>query len=319
VTVSTANASVTVGESGSVVIDLLKPGEVSVAASREGYFDWSGTATVEAEATGSLSVTMKRQYSAARVVVTDGTSPLTGAEVYLHGQTVTTGKDGVALFEDVPTGTYSASVSCDLYDDSSTSVPVVYGSTSEKTVALARSTGNVSVWIQEGASGYAIGTGGKMSLNGVTVDIDSGGKADFTSVPTGTYTAVTDCPCYAAGSVSVTVTKGRALDTRFIGGSSIPLRLNRLTATTVTFTFLKGNGSPLVGATVSISLIANGTTFSFSYVTDSNGKFTEKAVPNGSYDILVSPANGLYPMRFTAIVSGSGAVIMSSLSSSWWT
>ena len=303
---------------GQATFNNVPVGDYTVTAAKTGYTSNSVDISITDGATATATVSLTRQTGNATITVDDGADPISGASVTLNGQTLTTNALGRVTFSNVPTGPYTVSATAANYDGNTADITVAYGETATAAISLSRQTGDVSVWVFD-HSNFA--TMGNVSMSGVgvtmygrTVVTNSYGCADFTNVPTGTYTATASYTGFVTNSISVTVTHGRTLDTGYVPGTSYRILLDKPVADQITITALCNDDSPLVGATVKITNQSSGS--SMSGTTNASGQVTFNNVANGNWTVLVTPADYLYPNSSTITVTDTNNTFV--IKSQWW-
>lgn len=244
-----------------------------------------------------------------RVTDTDGT-PIAGLTVTIDGRTTTTDADGQYLFDKVPVGTHSATITRpDGYTIVTTPPPFTVADGSETPITgvdfrLAENP-TLSGTVRAGGSGVAgvtvtaSGPGGT-PLSTVT---DANGDYSFPRLPLGEYTVAVDVPeGYAAsGAVSreESVIEGDVDDVDFA-----LVRLGAIDGTVRT-----DGGAAVSGVVISVS----GPAGTQQLTTDADGAYGLGTLPPGSYTITVTPPAGstvVGAATRTVIITDAGEVVI---------
>lgn len=226
--------------------------------------DVSG-ATVTAEAAGG---TQGRQFSMFK-----------SASAAAFAVTAVTDATGIARFNNLPPGNYKFTVIHSGQEMKSLAVAVTDGATSNGTVVLPASGGNIVAMISDANSKAAINGATVALKNGTTVielkTTDSNGTAVFSGLTAGiTYTLAASAANYDSNSIDVTVTDKETI--------AAPMALTSQGGR-VTITVTDG-ANPLSGAMV--RLTGNGE--DRTATTDDSGEATFTNVPAGSYTVQAS-------------------------------
>ena len=316
-TVSVGGRSDTTDMLGQVGFDL-SAGTYTITASKDGYTENTAGITVTNGGNATATVSLTQQTGNATITVNNGVNPINGASVTLNGQTLTTNGSGQVTFNNVPPGQYTVSATAANYNGDTAQITIAFGTTATATISLTRQTGNISVWVFDHSNfatmGNVIMSGVNVTMNGQTVPTNSYGHADFTNVPTETYTATASYTGFLTNSISVTVTNGRTLDTGYVPGYSYQILLDKPVAGQVLITALRNSGAPLVGATVRITEQSSG--LYMTGTTNASGQVTFNSVASGAWTVNITPADYLYPMAFTMNVSETNNTF--TFQSIWW-
>ena len=198
---------------------------------------------------------------------------IAGATVKLGTYSMTSNSEGKAIFENVPNGTYSLTVTkedytsySDVYDiTGNTTIPVTLTSTKKNDITiLVKDAANNAVVGAEVTLTPTVGTA--MSNN-----TDSQGKVVFTDVESGNYTLEVEKSGFSTYTQSINVTG----DQTFTAVIKTYYNLN--------FIIIDGiENSPLNGAQVKVEALEK--------TTDSQGKATF-SLPSGTYNVRVEKEN----------------------------
>ena len=237
----------------------------------------SGEVVIANGTTATATIALARQTGGAKITVTDGASPLSGATVSVEGNsqipTVTTDTNGVATFTNIPTGTYKFSAAkADYADGSVTGVVVANGATATADITLARQVGSAKITVTDGdnpISGITV----SVTVNGQvkTETTNAQGEATFTSIPTGQYT-FTATSGYDSKTAVVTI----AADTPASTTITLPAMGS------VDFIVTSGSG-PVPGAKISVTV--NGSKIDKNSGADGKASFANLPVGNYTFDI----------------------------------
>lgn len=262
------------------------------------------TVTVEYNTTAEIKVTNEEKTGSIKVQKrTEGQKNVEGITFYLKGTSdsgreinipATTDKDGVAVFENVPVGTYS------IIEDEETvpygylvadekEVTVIYSETVDAEIINNEQTGTVQVHKRtegqknvEGIKFYLRGT----SDTGREIDIpaitDENGIAKFENVPIGTYKVIEDEKTVPYGYLvaaekEVTVTYAETVDTDILNAEQTgTIQVHKKTAD---MTNVEGIRFILSGVS------DTGREIHIEAVTDKDGLAKFEGVPVGTYTI----------------------------------
>ena len=281
----------TVTEDGSTV-----PAAYLVADEQEVTVEYNETAEVKVtneEKTGSIKV-QKR---------TEGQKNVEGITFYLKGTSdsgreinipATTDKDGVAVFENVPIGTYS------IIEDEETvpygylvadekEVTVIYAETVDAEILNNEQTGTVQVHKRtegqknvEGITFYLKGTSDTGREINIPAETDKDGIAKFENIPIGTYKVIEDEKTVPYGYLvaaekEVTVTYAETVDTDILNNEQTgTIQVHKKTAD---MTNVEGIRFILSGVS------DTGREINIPAITDKDGLARFENVPIGTYTI----------------------------------
>ena len=270
-------------------------GTYPYTASKTGYADTSGTATIAgnggASGTG-IDLSASRLAYNLTITVKDGTAPVDGASVSLDGRTAATDANGQAAFTGLPWGSYTYAVSKTGYTDTNGTATIDGSGGASGTitdVSSARLTYGCTITVRDGADPVG---GASVRLGAQTVTTDVNGNAVFTALPWGDYAYTVSKTEYSdkTGTASIAANGD-------VSGTSVDLNSSR-TAYPLTIE-VKDGATPILGAVVSIG----GSTAT----TDASGNAVFTALPWGNYPYTVSAA-GYSDTTGTASVAANGDV-----------
>lgn len=221
VTISGNGVSQTVytNASGMAIFSNLAAGTYSLAASKENYNSSTGNSiTIESGITKTDALALTMQTGNANVTVFSSGLPVEGAVVAVDGTalTGTTNASGVAAINDIPTGSYTFTVSKMGYNTASSgNVSITNGSTATTAINLSMQTFIITA---------SAGAGGSITPSGTTSVSYSGSQ---------TYTITADA--------------GQNIDSIIVDGSSIPV-----TGSPQAYTFSNVTGSHTIAAAFAV-------------------------------------------------------------------
>jgi len=237
--------------------------------------------------------------------VTDGTYPITGASVTDGTRTATTDSTGNYKITGVPDGTYTVTAAASGYHSTSHQATVSCGGTTTLNFTLTKIlNGAISGKIFDADTGLPI-VGATVTDGTRTATTNTSGDYTLSDVPPGTYTVIASASGYQSLSQSVNVQEGLTSTANFAlnpasqatavsvssisyyteGGKDGKMHLRIVVA------LVDDLGSPVGGASVSISVNLNGSRYtSGTGTTGTDGKVTFKlnAAPSGTYTTTVT-------------------------------
>lgn len=284
VTVNGQEQTMTTDANGVAAFTNLATGTYTFTATKADYNSNTASATISGGSIAAAAVTLTRQTGNAKITVTDGTLPLSGATVSVtvngQAQTATTAANGEATFTNIPTGTYTFTATKSDYESGTANdVAITVGATATSTIALAHQTGSAKITV----------TDGTLLLSGATVSVTvngqeqiattvANGEATFTNIPTGTYTFTATKSGYGSGtSNGLTIAKGAT--------ATATVALTRQTGN-AKITVTDGT-APLSDVTVSVTLNGQAQTA----ITAANGEATFTNIPAGTYTFTATKAD----------------------------
>ena len=211
VTVNGQAKTATSAANGEATFANLPTGTYTFTATKTGYGSGTASDVVIADGiTTTATIALARQTGGAKIMVTDGATPLKDATVSItvngQAQTATTAANGEASFTNLPTGTYTFTATKAGYGSNmANNVAITSGATTPATIALTRQTGNVKITVTDGDN----------PISGITVSVtvngqvkaettNAQGEVTFTSIPTGQYT-FTATSGFASNTADVTI------------------------------------------------------------------------------------------------------------------
>ncbi len=301
---STVVDTKTTGSDGTAVFSGLTAGSAyTIAASAANYSSKSINTTVTDKETvaAAIALTPTQQTGNANITVTDGAGPVSGAavSVTVNGQprTETTGADGVAVFANLPSGTYGFTATMAGYDSGAANdVTITGGMTATAAISLTRETGGLAIAVTD-ASGISLGfvtiritADGQFIAEGTNLP---SGTMGLTDLPIGEYTVTVTKDGYVTGTENVTVTSGAT--------ASKTVALARQTGG-VRIDVSDGVSTALSGAIVSVTIDGQERTAT----ADAGGIATFTDLPTGSY--IFTAAAGGYDSGSLTITITSGTM-----------
>lgn len=292
---NTIVASGLTDENGAVLLGGVADGEYTIYASLPNYYSNASIVTVVNGKTTKGTVTLTPENGTAKIKVSDGTNPLSGATVFTSvGGTVYTGTTddtGVATISSLPVGDYIFTASMTGYTNGTCLVTINAGSTTNGYIELAGAGGAMTIMVTDGNNGIG-GAQVSVIINGTirTVAANESGKAIFRNLPTGTYKFSAGAPGYQVNKAYILV---MSVDNR----SSITL-----TGAGVLFiNVMTYGGTRIGGASVSVKM-PNGTEYS-AISNNYNGIAYFWHIPNGIYTFTASKT-GYETISQTITVNG---------------
>ena len=176
-------STVNTDESGAAVYNRVPQAEYTYSITKTGYVDVIDVALSVNTADVLEVVTLLKPSYAVTVTVTDGTNPISGANVTFDGVSANTDASGVLIITDKIAGNYNYTVSQTGYNDATGNVTVVDIDVAEN-VTLVLTTYAVTFNVKKGANAIVDAA---VVLDGTTVNTDASGVANFTSKIPGTY------------------------------------------------------------------------------------------------------------------------------------
>ncbi len=265
VTAGGSTQSAETNASGQVTLALEGDADIHYTFSKTGYSDVSGVLT--GESAGQVGVTMKKLHTVT-FAVTDGETPMPGANVLFNGAEKTTDNAGMVAFN-VNNGTYAYEVSHRNIADSAAGSVTVDGSSVDIPVVL--SGGNRVDFIVKNDAGAAI-EGALVTIGGMPPKVET----DADGVARAWLVAGQLCEYYVEHPEHQALT-GEFMVEAGMGPVELSLSRNRYN---VIFVVTDAAGGPLSGATVSID--------GRSAVTGAEGRVVVSFLKTGSYDITIT-------------------------------
>ena len=295
-------ASVTSGGNGAITgsdgaYSLSAPaGTATVTAALSGYQSASTTVTVTSGASTTASTLQLAPINPGNVtghVVDSNNNALAGATITAAGLNTTTAADGSYALNNLPAGTTTINASLTGFQNGSTSVTVVAGTTTAApTITLVSGSGTITGTVTS-SSGAAI-SGASVGYGGGTTTTNTSGGYTLTGVPTGTVQLVASASGFQSVTQAVTVNGGATSTANFT--------LSPATGGTVTGKVTNiSNGALLSGATVSWS---GGST-----TTNTSGVYTLSNVTAGTQGITASKTGYLPRTLNVGVTSGATATL----------
>ncbi|BBB90376.1 carboxypeptidase regulatory-like domain-containing protein [Methylomusa anaerophila] len=309
VTVNGTAQTASTNSAGVASFTNIPTGTYAFTAAMAGYAsNTAANVAITNGATATAAISLTRQTGNASITVTDGANPLSGAtvSVTVNGsvQTATTNGSGVASFANIPSGTYTFTASKSEYNDNTVSVTITSGGTAAAAVALARQTGNVNITVTDGANPLSSVTV-SVTVNGSlqTATTNGSGVANFSNIPTGTYTFTASKSGYNSNTASVAVASGSP--------AAATVALTRQTGNvTVTLSGTMSASNYTVTVTDSASATHTGT------VSSGSTTATISNIPVGNCTVTVSAPSGYTaipnPNSFTLTTAGQAVAVTSS-------
>ena len=234
-------------------------------------------------ATGAVAGALRPAANGAitgQIVNTAG-SPISGAQITINNQTITTDTTGLYRFATLPAGTYPVTVSASGYATKSLSATVAPGADTSFTVKMGVTYGKFTGTVTDQGLGVA----------GAIVQALSGGLITAVAVadPSGQYTlwvpgsGTYDVRASQIGRVTTTLT---ALTLSVGGTTTANLTLPRMG--TIAGSVRDGSSNPVANA----QILVTGGTFSAAATTDSNGNYSLIGIPAGSPYSATASASG---------------------------
>jgi len=233
-------------------------------------------------ASGAVAGTLRAAVNGAMIgqIVDAFGNPISGAQITVNSQNITTDTTGLYRFGTLPAGTYSVTVSATGYATQSLSATVAPGADTSFTVTMGVTYGKFTGTVTDQGVGVASAIVQALSaglITGVAVADQNGQYALW--VPGGTY----DVRASAIGRVTTTVS---ALSVGAGGTTSANLTLPRMG--TIAGSVRDGSSNPVANAQV----LVTGGSFSAAATTDVNGNYSLIGVPTGSPYSATATATG---------------------------
>ncbi|MFK5855623.1 MAG: T9SS type A sorting domain-containing protein, partial [Bacteroidota bacterium] len=184
VDVTIDGVTVTSDNTGLAWFDNYQPGTYTFTASKDGYITETGSITI-INSTASATVILTPNAFDMFFWCTEEGSPmgLTDVDVTIDGVTVTSGFDGLALFETYAPGSYNYTAEKEGYITENGMVTIVDGNI-EEFVVMSPVTYAIMFIIDNGLEPVA---GVEVNINGITIVTDTDGEAIFTNMNLGNY------------------------------------------------------------------------------------------------------------------------------------
>ncbi|WP_371377224.1 carboxypeptidase regulatory-like domain-containing protein [Sporomusa aerivorans] len=293
----------TTDEMGQVIFYSQPVGMTGYTVTKSGYDTKSGSITIVNGTAASETIAIIRQTGTATITITNGIDPISGATVTIpaFAWTVTTNELGQATFTDVPTGTYNFTATKTDYRSNNTTVPVSHGTTTNGTIIIVRQTGSAVITVSEGSTPIQ-GATVSVTVDGTerTIATDSSGRAQFSNLPTGSYTFTVTKTDYNTNTCSAMVVNS--------GNTPAVVSLTRQTGNAA-ITVNDGT-NPISGAIVSITV--DGTTRAAT--TNELGQATFTSIPTGTYTFTATKND--YDSATTNVTVTNGSTATGSISMS---
>ncbi|WP_169907692.1 carboxypeptidase regulatory-like domain-containing protein [Priestia abyssalis] len=289
--------------SGTYMFSGLAPGQYQVRASAVNFGTNTVGATVISNATTITNIPLQPNPGRITGTLTDsltGTG-ISGATVQLINSsgtvvnTTITNGNGTYLFESVVPGSYSVVFTANGYSSSTVGAIVNSNQTTVINAALSRMAGALSGTVVNNSNVGIEGAQVTVFQNNIpvaTAVTDSNGDYLIPNLASGDYVVVASAENFAAQTLAAMIIDGQITLLNFT------LQPN---PGTLTGQVTDSNGTPIIGATVSVQLSTGTGIIIASAVTDSNGIYTIPGLSSGTYTV-----NATAPNFQTAI---SGAVI----------
>jgi len=303
-TVSDGTRTTTTDATGEYNIANMPPGTYQVTASKSGYHSLSLTVTVLSGGTAVANFSLNEVivFGTITGTVTDAEdgSAIWGAQVSDGISTVLTDATGQYTINDVPPGSYQVVASKAGYENSSSTVAVLAGSTAVANFSLNEVIvpGSITGSVTDAEDGSPI-VGATVSDGTRTTTTDASGIYTVANVPPGTYQVTASKEGYVSVTLTATVVSGGTSVMNFPLNSK-PDPINIMWVDNIRFVEKGKNlfievsvvtaSGVLPGAKVGLSLeCSNGEVWNFSGITNTPGlvKFKLGKAPVGSYRITV--------------------------------
>jgi thermitase len=207
-------------------------------------------------------------------------APVSGAQITVNSQTITTDSTGLYRFGTLPAGTYSVTVVATGFTTQSLSATVVPGADTSFTVAMGVAYGKFTGAVTDQGAGVSGAIVQALSGGLITAVAVADLNGQYTLwVPGGTY----DVRASAIGRITTTVS---ALTVSAGGTTSANLNLPRLG--TIAGSVRDGNLNPVANA----QLLVTGGGFSAGAATDGNGNYSLPGIPSGTQYAVTATATG---------------------------
>ena len=207
-TVSGAGTSGSTSTAGTVKFSSLQIGSYSFTASKAGYLNGTGSASVT-KAGDNISVTIYlTPIGSVTVYVRDGNTNalISGAAVSGAGTSGTTNSSGAVRFNNLQINTYSFTASASGYISGSGSASVTKAGDSLSVTIYLTPIGSITVYVRDQVTNALI-SGATVSGAGTSGTTNSSGAVRFNNLQINTYTFSASASGYRNGSVSASVTK----------------------------------------------------------------------------------------------------------------
>lgn len=326
---SPVGAAAVTDATGTVLLSGLAAGEYTVRAAYFSVSDDSPVVTVQKDQTANTAIALAVLGGKASINVLDNAGAGVGGATVtaetsgggLHGAadkslfdrilgvktayaaaaftvTAVTDANGIATFTNLPPGNYKFTVTLSGKEMKSLAVEVADGSTSNATVVLPASGGNIVAMISDAVSKAVINGAAVELKSGSTVidtkTTDSDGTAVFSGLTAGsTYTIAASAVNYSGKSINTTVT-----DKETVAAAIVLTPLQQTGSATITVT--DGTNS-VSGATVSVMINGQERTAT----TGSNGEVVFASLPAGTYTFTAAQADYNSNSAATTITGGA--------------
>lgn len=206
--------TVTTNELGQATFTNVPTGTYIFTVTKTGYSSNYTIVEVSHGSTTSGTITTARQSGNAVITVSEGNTPIQGASVSVTADgtehTIITDSVGRAQFNNLPTGSYSFTVTKTGYDITTCSATVVYSGLATASVSLVRQTGGATITVNDGTTPLS-GATISITVNGSvqTATTNGSGQASFTSLPIGSYTVTLSKEGYKTATTTLTIANGQ--------------------------------------------------------------------------------------------------------------
>ncbi len=206
--------TVTTNELGQATFTNVPTGTYIFTVTKTGYSSNYTIVEVSHGSTASGTITTVRQSGNAVITVSEGSTPIQGASVSVTADgtehTIITDSAGRALFNNLPTGSYSFTVTKTGYDITTCNATVVSSGLAAASVSLTRQTGSATITVNDGTTPLS-GATISITVNGSvqTATTNESGQASFTSLPIGSYTVTLSKEGYKTATTTLTIANGQ--------------------------------------------------------------------------------------------------------------
>ena len=207
-TVSGAGTSGSTSTAGMVKFSSLQIGSYSFTASKAGYLNGTGSASVT-KAGDKISVTIYlTPIGSVTVYVRDGNTNalISGATVSGAGTSGTTNSSGAVRFNNLQINTYSFTASASGYISNSGSASVTKAGDNLSVTIYLTPIGSITVYVRDQVTNALI-SGATITGAGTSGTTNSSGAVRFNNLQIGTYSFTASASGYRNGSVSASVTR----------------------------------------------------------------------------------------------------------------
>lgn len=285
-TVAVAGLNATTDSLGVYSIATVPAGAYTATFSKSGYTTQTASVTIAHQQTTTRSVSLVHEVGTLSGTVKYGTQPIAGASVTIAGKTTTTASDGTYSISSIPKGSHSATYTASGYIPQGVSVTVNTGTTTTRTVYLARETGVLTGSVTLGGQPVA-------NVRIVLADrvgyTNSLGVYTITSIPTGSHTAGFTKLGYTAQNVSITI----GMNQTTVLDVSLVREPGTLSGV------VTSGGFPLAGVTVSVE--------GMTATTAADGVYTLTGLAPGTHAVTFSTAGYTPQTVSVTILTGVAA------------